>query len=534
MLAVALCVMAGTWCGLSLDVSPQWLLGVSALGLAGWGLLLFAPLEGARLARGRAVGGFLLIFGLAWTHADQRFRHRHAADALLQDLAPGRVAVVGRVDSDPVPTDSVDGRPGPLRFTFRLEEIGDLAGDRESVAGTVAVALYGGLGDATPAFGQRWRLAGSLRFAPDRHAAPEDPDRRMRPRRRPGRFYLNVSRREAAWRRSARGWRRAVAAAFRGRVVASERLRIGIGDRPAAVALIHALVLGHRGRLPDETRELFRATGTGHVFAISGLHVGIVVLLIVFVLRALGMSRENWIFVLGPSLLLYTWATGARASAVRACLMAMVYFGAPRLGRQPDALSALGLAAIVILAAAPTELFELGFIFSFTVVAGLIVLYPFFHKRLNRIGAPEPWTVATETDRSGTRRGEGLRQGLLSLIALSISAWIMAAPLSAHFFGRWTPVALIGNLWTIPLVFLIVVTGGLTLTLGMCLSLLADIFNHANLALAEGLVRSVAVLHAVPFGHVQGPHLPGWLLAAWYGLWLTLVRCASPPPAAGK
>ena len=77
--------------------------------------------------------------------------------------------------------------------------------------------------------------------------------------------------------------------------------------------------------LPETEYTLFAATGTLHIFAISGLHVGVMAVLFAMVLKLAGLSRAHWILPLAPALVVYTLMTGMRVSALRACLMAICY-----------------------------------------------------------------------------------------------------------------------------------------------------------------------------------------------------------------
>jgi len=311
---------------------------------------------------------------------------------------------------------------------------------------------------------------------------------------------------------------------FTSRRAAAGRLSLGIDDFPEAVNVVHALLLGYRARLDPRIRDLFADTGTLHVFAISGLHVGMVAGLIIFVLTAFRLSRVYWVLFVGPLLLMYTCATGMKASAVRACIMAITYFSAPLLRRRSDGFSSLAFAALAILVARPSQLFDVGFIFSFVVVIGLISMYPLFEKPLRRLWEPDP--LRLQPERRWVKAARGALRYPGSLAALSCSAWLASAPLTATFFERFSPIALVSNVIVIPLAFLIVLAGCLSLVLGSCVSVLAEVFNHANVALVWLLVHGIAVMDAVPCGSCRVPGPPRLLVLLWYaGLACGVMRC---------
>ena len=312
-------------------------------------------------------------------------------------------------------------------------------------------------------------------------------------------------------------------------------LSLGIDDFPRATGVIRALLLGYRAELDNETRDLFVDTGTLHVFAISGLHVGIMALLIISVLSALRVSRVYWGPFLAPLLIAYTLATGAKPSAVRACIMAVIYFSAPVFGRKGDSLSALAMAALAILVYSPQDLQDIGFILSFSVVTGLIVLYPVVSGALVSIGS-ECASVLRKTNTGPDRvpgflekepfsfeppgraslAGRWIMKYIGSVAVLSACAWLVSAPLTAYFFERFTPIALLGNVFVIPLTFLVVLTGCLSLISGSCFVVLAEVFNHANLALVTCLVRCTGFISKAPFATQDVPRPPAWTVWIWY------------------
>ncbi|MFO1524184.1 MAG: ComEC/Rec2 family competence protein [Kiritimatiellia bacterium] len=87
-------------------------------------------------------------------------------------------------------------------------------------------------------------------------------------------------------------------------------------------------------------------TGTLHLFSISGLHVAMVAAILVFGLKRAGVRRDRWILWQFPALLVFVLATGAKASAIRALIMAALYWGAPLVRRRPDGAAALAASLI--------------------------------------------------------------------------------------------------------------------------------------------------------------------------------------------
>ena len=306
-----------------------------------------------------------------------------------------------------------------------------------------------------------------------------------------------------------------LAQCYRARGQAAHSLSIGLGDFPREMGLMHALLLGQRSALDKNITELAVRTGTVHIFAVSGLHLGILVGIIVFILNACRIPRPHWVLLLGPLLMGYTMMVGARSSAVRACIMALIYFAASGVGRRADIPSAVAAAALLIVLWDPGQLFDVGFLFSFVVVLGLIVFCPLLWRFVS------PWVTRDELTADflverQDRMWLTVRKYVLGLLVVSIAAWMASTPLTAHFFGRVTPIALFGNLVVIPITFMLVLSGSISIVTGSILPLVADIYNHASLVLVTVLVEVLKWMSLIPYGSADVLPWPLWLVYVSY------------------
>jgi len=291
----------------------------------------------------------------------------------------------------------------------------------------------------------------------------------------------------------------------------AQTLTNGIESHPDQLAVYKALLLGYRKAVPRDIYNWFTQTGTVHIFAISGLHVGMVGLFIAILLKSLGVPRNKWGLWLLPLLLLYVCSTGMKSSALRAWTMAAVYFLAPLLRRKPDVPTAVAFAAILLLWLKPADILSAGFIFSFTVVTFLVMVFSII---------PRHWII-------GTKGWLGrARSYAVSLGITSAAAFIASLPLAALFFGNFSPVSLFGNLLVVPLTFCIVLSGWLS----MLLPFASEIFNHAALVFINGLLEAVGLIARLPGAHgaVSQPSLLA--LAFWYIGWIALFTHARTPP----
>jgi DNA internalization-related competence protein ComEC/Rec2 len=464
----------------------------------------------AAVRRGRPEA--LIALWLAWLLTATAYAawHRTAPfpHALEHQLRADReqITLIGRVSDDPMLQD--DAETPVWRFRLRLEQIERLT-QPAPAHGEVDVFWQVADADSTrpPRYGDRYRLTGIVH-----QRADDDWTWAFLPRLRcriPAGYDVTLL--------DAGGGSPLYRFSYAGRRIASERLAAGLTDYPDVRGILQALLLGYRGELPDNLHRLFAQTGTLHIFAISGLHVGIVAGLLILIVRAAGLPRTRWLLAVGPLLILYTIATGLRPSAIRACVMALAFFSATLVQRRPDPVSAWALAGLVILCVDPTQLVAPGFLFSFIIVAGLIRLYPIVSRWFRIDATLEPYDLNQQTAGLTTRRR--ILRWLAGLAAASVAAWLSSAPLTAYYFGLVSPIALLGNLLVIPAAFLIVLSGLLAIVAGGVASVGAEIFNHANRVIIQALIAAIDALAAVPGGYARiAPPALGWVLYA-YG-WL--------------
>ena len=140
-------------------------------------------------------------------------------------------------------------------------------------------------------------------------------------------------------------------------------------------SLAQALLLGRRGGLPSDVTQAFQASGTAHLLAISGLHVGVVLALTLAASQAL-LGRRRVLYLLLPLLVVWGYAllAGASPSVVRAGIMGTIYLLALATGRATSPLNALALAALLMLVWDPRSLWHLSFRLSFAAMAGVLLL----------------------------------------------------------------------------------------------------------------------------------------------------------------
>lgn len=299
----------------------------------------------------------------------------------------------------------------------------------------------------------------------------------------------------------------------------------GIAEkRPALAGLLRAMMLGETHELSSEQRTLFMQSGTMHLFAISGLNIGVIAAGIQALLLLLRLPR--WArFAAGTALLwLFVDITGASPSAVRAFIMAVFLQAAFVLRRPGNPLAALVASAFVVLLVSPLQMFGASFLMSYAIVAALLVLgLPLGESWLARW---TPWRDLPEATWHWWHRATAAGwHWTATAVAVGIATTLVSLLTSVQFFRLLTPGALVANLLLIPAAMAATLGGFCALLCGLLgLGWGAGLCNHAaalTLLAIEELVRlSVKLPGAFLSAHFNAP----WVgLAALAALMLALI-----------
>jgi competence protein ComEC len=243
-------------------------------------------------------------------------------------------------------------------------------------------------------------------------------------------------------------------------------LRHGIDRHPELVSLYLGMLLGEKAVLSAEQQNAFMRSGTFHIFSISGLHVGVIAIVIQSVLQLVRVPRRVATVAGLVALWLYVEITGASAPAVRSFLMVAFLLGS-RLFRLPaNALAALSLAALCTLLLDPRQLFSPGFQMSYGVVTALILMGSPLAERWQ--AAWQPWRDLPESSWGPVRRAvRWLGHHVLTAVAGAWVATLASIPSGIGYFGLLSPGALLANLIIIPLSSLAIIAGFIALLGGL-------------------------------------------------------------------
>ena len=206
-----------------------------------------------------------------------------------------------------------------------------------------------------------------------------------------------------------------------------------------AYAVVAAMSLGDKSELTHDLKETYSVSGASHVLALSGLHLGLI-----YMLLSLFLPRRRWPALSQLFMILVVWMfvflVGMSVSVVRSAVMFTVY-GLLSIGnREKMSVNALAFTAIVMLVWNPSWLFDVGFQMSFMAVLAILLFVPLFEDVFPAAYLMEhrwlKWTWG--------------------MVAVSCSAQLGVAPLIAYYFGRFSTYFLLTNFVVVPATFLII------------------------------------------------------------------------------
>ena len=216
----------------------------------------------------------------------------------------------------------------------------------------------------------------------------------------------------------------------------------GFGLDHDAYSFISAITLGYKADLSDDLKDAFRASGTSHVLAVSGLHVGVIYIVIISFFSFLG--RRGKIFMIKQFLVLlclwgYVFITGMPVSVVRAAIMLSLLCVGNMLNRKGVSYNTLAVASFFLLIINPFYLFDVGFQLSFAAVVAIL----FFQPKLSKLYKPKTKAV----------------DYIWNLFIVSLAAQLGVFPLVLHYFGTFPTYFFITNLLVLPFIAIIIYSG---------------------------------------------------------------------------
>ncbi len=207
------------------------------------------------------------------------------------------------------------------------------------------------------------------------------------------------------------------------------------GLQGTSQALVAAMAFGDRSMLTKDLRDDYSRTGAAHLLALSGMHLGVLFMLLTMVFGRLRNKLFKSIIIV-VTVWAYVIFVGMPSSVVRAATMLTIYALVSAGGRDSMSINALFLTFAVMLACSPMMIWDVGFQLSFLAVLSIFIFFPPIYNIV-------PQTFFFE---------HPLMRFIWSTIAISVAAQIGTTPLSIYYFSRFPLIFLLTNLVAIPLV----------------------------------------------------------------------------------
>jgi len=258
----------------------------------------------------------------------------------------------------------------------------------------------------------------------------------------------------------------------------------------AIKGVAQAIVFGYKEDLDEDWMQAFSKTGTIHVLAVSGLHVGIIFILLSALLR-LKTSRGRWLIVKSILIIfflfLYCLVTGFAPSVSRAALMFSIVICAKAWKRNSNIYNTLTFAAFVLLIFNPLNIYNVGFQFSFSAVIGIVYYKDFF--------------------RSLWPQSSYIGDKIVTLLAVSISAQITTFPIGLFYFHQYPNLFMFSNLIVIPCITVILYAGIFFVIFGSWIDAVAKLCAKVVNIYIDFIARVVLYIQDVPYAFFEHVHI---------------------------
>jgi competence protein ComEC len=210
--------------------------------------------------------------------------------------------------------------------------------------------------------------------------------------------------------------------------------------------IVKALLTGDKTSISKKTKRQFAQTGTAHVLAISGLHIGIILSLIIVLLAFIRNRTVKFILF---SLLLagFVLLTGAHPSSVRAAMMALFIYIAWLAQRKIVLLNILSFAVVVIILFIPQMVYSVGFQMSVAALLGISILFEPVKKFFSRL----------------LPKDNAIMNFIKTSLSLTFSVSVVVSPIVAYYFHNYSIVSPIANLFIVPIITLVLIFALLTI-----------------------------------------------------------------------
>lgn len=230
---------------------------------------------------------------------------------------------------------------------------------------------------------------------------------------------------------------------------------------------INSLILGEKDQLSAEDKEIFKRTGTSHIIAISGLHIGILCTIVAFIVG--GINKVYKLVALTIVLFFYNIMIGPSPSIIRSILFSITIYISIFIDRRKDGISTLSLIGIFLLINNPYIIYNVSFQLSFLATLSIIYFYGHIKKSIK-----------------------------FSVLAITLSANILTIPIIYYNFKSISTITILSNLIIVPFIGVIMylsITSILVFNINIMIAKLIASFNSVIINIIYSLLEKLSNLY---------------------------------------
>nr|WP_321408723.1 ComEC/Rec2 family competence protein [uncultured Carboxylicivirga sp.] len=277
-------------------------------------------------------------------------------------------------------------------------------------------------------------------------------------------------------------------------------IEYGLGKQE--LAILNAMFLGDKYQLSIEQKQAFTGAGAMHLLAVSGLHVGIIYLIISWLFRLMIRNKVAVFICVFLMLWLYALLTGFSASVLRATIMFSVIEIGKFSQRRISIVNLLSASMVIILLIDPLFIYSIGFWLSHCAVASIVLFYPYVNQLIYFRFPPFRW--------------------FWSILALSVTAQLGAIPISLVTFHQFPVFFILTNWLLIPVVTPVLVLALLSALLspfGLILSVIVPALNDLL-----GFMNNIThLISDFPYSSITQIPFNWWQMLLFYGFLIILI-----------
>jgi competence protein ComEC len=242
--------------------------------------------------------------------------------------------------------------------------------------------------------------------------------------------------------------------------------------------LLSSIVFGTKAaKAPKEIKETYKRAGVAHLLVASGMHLGILVGVCLFLVRSLRMPLGIGILITSAVNIFYALMTGAGPSIMRAAIMAEIMLVGLLFEKEKEVYTSMAIAAFLILLFTPKTLFEVGFQLSFAATWAMVYIAPVINEKIK----------------------DRMPKALSSLVSVAIAPVLATVPITLFHFSQTSLIGIITNILLLPWIGFVVILGFVSTVLGTIFLPLGELINGANLILLWIAHNIVSGLASLPF-----------------------------------